>query len=162
MAVGRFLAMIGLLVWRRDDGRYLLLRRAANRDYAPGQWETGSGRLDQGEGFIDALHREAKEELGREVRIECILGTTHFYRGDAVPENEMVGLSFGCSIPDAAGLRFSDEHSEHRWVTADDAQAQGKPRVEPGSHLPNQPGPQHELVAGHLGTGWRLLEGRNQ
>ena len=121
MAVGRFLAMIGMLVWRRDDGRYLLLRRASTRDYAPGQWETGSGRLEQGEGFIDALRRESREELGREVRIECILGATHFYRGDAVPENEMVGLSFGCSIPDAAGLRVSDEHSEHRWVTADDA-----------------------------------------
>ena len=123
MAVGRFLVMIGMLVWRRDDGRYLLLRRASNRDYAPGQWETGSGRLEQGEGFVDALRRESREELGLEVRLECILGTTHFYRGDAVPENEMVGLSFGCSIPDAAGLSVSDEHSEHRWVTADDAQA---------------------------------------
>ena len=36
MAVGRFLVMIGMLVWRRDDGRYLLLRRASTRDYAPG------------------------------------------------------------------------------------------------------------------------------
>ncbi len=123
MAVGRFIGMVGMLVWRRTDGRYLLLRRSQVRDFAPGQWETGSGRLEQGEGFIDALRREAREELALDVRIECLLGTTHFYRGEPVPENELVGVSFGCSVADASGLKLSDEHSEHRWVTAEDARA---------------------------------------
>ena len=123
MAVGRFIAMVGMLVWRRTDGRYLLLRRSDARDFAPGEWETGSGRLEQGEGFIEALRRESREELGLEVRIECLLGTTHFYRGDPVPDNDMVGVSFGCSIADASGLSFSEEHSEHKWVTADEATA---------------------------------------
>ena len=76
MAVGRFIAMVGMLVWRRSDGRYLLLRRSPTRDFAPGEWETGSGRLEQGEGFIDA-----------------------------------------------ASLSVSEEHSEHRWVTAEEATA---------------------------------------
>ena len=123
MAIGRFIAMVGMLVWRRADGRYLLLRRSDARDFAPGQWETGSGRLEQGEGFLEALRRESLEELGLEVRIECVLGVTHFYRGESTPDNEMVGVSFGCSVPDASGLSISDEHSEHRWVTADEAAA---------------------------------------
>jgi 8-oxo-dGTP diphosphatase len=123
MAVGRFIAMVGMLVWRRTDGKYLLLRRSDARDFAPGQWETGSGRLEQGEGFLEALRRESLEELGLEVRIECVLGVTHFYRGESTPDNEMVGVSFGCSVPDASGLSISDEHSEHRWVTADEAAA---------------------------------------
>ena len=38
MEVGRFIAMIGMLVWRRTDGRYLLLRRSPTKDFAPGQW----------------------------------------------------------------------------------------------------------------------------
>ena len=123
MGVGRFIAMVGMLVWRRSDGRYLLVRRSASRDFAPGEWETGSGRLEQGEGFLQALRRECLEELGLDVRIECILGVTHFYRGAADPENEMVGVSFGCSVGDASGLSLSDEHSEHRWVTAEGAAA---------------------------------------
>ena len=107
-----------MLVWRRSDGKYLLLRRSPAKDFAPGEWESGSGRLEQGEGFVQALRRESREELGVDVRIECLLGTTHFYRGDPVPDNDMVGISFGCSVDDASGLRLSDEHSEHRWMTA--------------------------------------------
>ena len=121
MAVGRFVAMVGMLIWRREEGLYLLLRRSPARDHAPGQWESGSGRLEQGEGFIEALLRESREELGLDVRIECILGTTHIYRGEPVAENEMVGISFGCSVDDASGLTLSDEHSEHRWVTVEEA-----------------------------------------
>ena len=106
--------MVGMMVWRRTDGRYLLLRRSPTKDFAPGQWESGSGRLEQGEGFVDALKRESREELGLEVRIECLLGTTHLYRGEPKPENEMVGVAFGCTVGDGAGLQLSDEHSEHR------------------------------------------------
>ena len=115
--------MVGVLVWRRDDGRYLLLQRSSTKDHAAGRWESVSGRLEQGEGFEDAVHREALEELGLNVRVECFLGTAHFYRGDTLPEYEMVGLHFGCSIPDPTGLRLSDEHSELRWLTATDAAA---------------------------------------
>ncbi len=121
MAIGRFIAMVGFLVWRRSDGKYLLLRRSPDKDFAAGEWETGSGRLDQGEGFAQALRRESREELGLDARIECILGTTHFYRGEPISDNDMVGVSFGCSIHDESGLSLSCEHSEHRWMTAVEA-----------------------------------------
>ena len=64
LSAGRFIGMVGMLVWHRSDGRYLLLRRSPDKDFAPGQWESGSGRLEQGEGFIEALRRESREELG--------------------------------------------------------------------------------------------------
>ena len=123
MDVGRFGAMVAILVWRRSEGRYLMVRRSASRDFAPGEWETGSGRLEQGEGYVQALRRESMEELGLQVRLECVLGVTHIYRGESVPGNEMVGVTFGCSVSDGSGLSLSDEHSEHRWVTAEDAAA---------------------------------------
>ena len=123
MPIGRFIAMVGFLVWRRSDGKYLLLRRSPDKDFAPGEWETGSGRLDQGEGFADAVLRESREELGVDARVECILGTTHFYRGEPTPDNDMVGVSFGCSIPDESALSFSEEHSEHRWMTSAEVSA---------------------------------------
>ena len=113
--------MVGMLVWHRTEGRYLVLRRSPTKDFAPSKWESGSGRLEQGEGFIDAVHRESREELGLDVRVECLLGVTHFYRGEPLPQNEMVGVTFGCSVDDASGLVLSEEHSEHRWVTAEEA-----------------------------------------
>ena len=123
MAGDRFLAMVGVLIWRRSDGKYLLLQRSSTRDHAAGQWESISGRLEQGEGFLEAVRREAHEELGLDARIECLLGTAHLCRGEDVPENEMVGVQFGCSISDSTSLQLSDEHSAHRWVTADEADA---------------------------------------
>jgi 8-oxo-dGTP diphosphatase len=121
MATGRFLAMVGALIWRQTDGRYLLLQRAATKDFAAGQWECVTGRLEQGEPFEQAVWREVREELGLEVHIECLLGTAHFYRGEVLPENEMVGVHYGCSIEDPTEMRLSVEHSAAQWVTAEQA-----------------------------------------
>ena len=121
MATGRFLAMVGALIWRQTDGRYLLLQRAATKDFAAGQWECVTGRLEQGERFEQAVRREVCEELGLDVNIECLLGTAHFYRGEVLPENEMVGVHYGCSIDDPTGMRLSVEHSAAQWVTAEQA-----------------------------------------
>jgi len=118
---GRFLAMAGALIWRESDGRYLLLRRADHRDVGAGEWEYVTGRLEQGEGFTEGLRREVSEELGIQVEIEFVLRTTHLYRGSAAPENEMVGVIFGCSTSGDGLMRLSEEHSEFIWVTADEA-----------------------------------------
>jgi 8-oxo-dGTP diphosphatase len=113
--------MVSALIWRQTDGKYLLLQRSQAKDFAAGQWECLTGRLEQGESFLQDVRREAWEELGLEVQIEFVLGTTHFYRGDAIPENEMVGVHYGCSIQDPTGIQLSDEHSASRWVTVEEA-----------------------------------------
>ena len=114
--------MAGALVWRQTDGKYLLLQRSESRDFAAGQWECVTGRLEQGESFLQAVRREVLEELGLEVQIEFVLGTAHFYRGDVIPENEMVGVHYGCSIQESTSIQLSDEHRAFRWVTAEQAQ----------------------------------------
>jgi 8-oxo-dGTP diphosphatase len=123
MSIGHFYAGIAALIWSPETERYLLLRRSENKDYARGAWECVTGRVDQGEGFEDALHREVHEELGVEVQIETILGTTHFYRGMAVPENELVGVVYLCSLKNPDAIRISSEHSEFRWLSAKQATA---------------------------------------
>jgi 8-oxo-dGTP diphosphatase len=127
--VGRFLAGVGALVLDPGSDSYLLLRRSEEKDFAAGAWECVTGRLDQGEGFEDALHREIYEELGVEAELLFMVGTTHFYRGDPRPENELVGLVYCVTISDRAAIRLSEEHSEFRWLTA----AQAAEFV-PGSH----------------------------
>jgi 8-oxo-dGTP diphosphatase len=121
MSNGRFIAGVAALIWSPSSRQYLLLRRSEQKDYARGAWECVTGRVEQGEGFEDALHREVNEELGVEVEIEHILGTTHFYRGDPTPENELVGVIYLCSLSDPNSIHIGDEHSEYCWLVADQA-----------------------------------------
>jgi len=118
MPIGRFHAGIGALIWSPETRQYLLLRRSRDKDYAPGAWECITGRVDQEEGFEDALHREVLEELGVEVQAEYILGTTHFYRGLPDPENELVGVVYLCTLPASISIHIDAEHSEYRWLDA--------------------------------------------
>lgn len=47
------------------EGQLFLQKRAATKDIQPGKWDTSvGGHVDYGEKIIDALTREAREELG--------------------------------------------------------------------------------------------------
>jgi len=129
LPIGTFSAGIGGLVWHPGSDSYLLLKRSEAKDYAAGAWECVTGRVDQGEGFEQALHREIKEETGLEIEPVFILGTTRFYRGKQRPENELVGIIYCCLPVDETGticpekpaIRMSAEHSQYRWLTAVEA-----------------------------------------
>lgn len=121
MSIGRFYAMVGALIQDAHSGKYLVLRRSAEKDVGAREWECVTGRVDQGEGFPEALHREVMEELGVQVREDFILQTSHFYRGAPIPENEMVGVIYACTLEKLEAVQTSWEHSESRWVTADEA-----------------------------------------
>jgi 8-oxo-dGTP diphosphatase len=121
MSIGRFYAAVAALLWHPADGKYLVLKRTAQKDFAAGAWESVTGRVDQGEGFTEAVHREVLEELGVEVQIDFVIGTMHFYRGEPKPENELVGVLYRCSLEDPEAIQTSWEHTEHRWITAEEA-----------------------------------------
>ena len=123
MSIGRFYGGIGALVGCPAERKYLVLRRSPDKDFGGGAWECVTGRVDQGEGFTDAVVREVYEELGVRAQIDFIIGTMHLYRGESKPENEMVGVQFCCSIEKPEAIRTSWEHAEYRWVTAEEAQA---------------------------------------
>lgn len=123
MSVGHFLGGIAALIWDPAADKYLLLRRNAAKDVGAGHWECVTGRVDQGEGFEAALHREVREELGVPVRIEFLLGTTHFYRGAPEPENELVGVVYTCSLTNPEAIRLSPEHDAHHWLNASELHA---------------------------------------
>lgn len=105
------------LVRELENGRYLLLQRASIKDVGAGSWECVTGRVDQGESFEQALYREVEEELGVRPEIEFILGTTHFYRGPASSETELLGMAYACTIPTASAIQLSAEHDAHHWFT---------------------------------------------
>jgi len=119
--VGRFLAGIGAVVWAPALARYVLLQRSPHKDFAPGVWECVTGRVDQGEGFTEALVREVREELGVTVDVDFVIGTTHFYRGASQPDNELLGVVYHCSSSTPEAVRLSAEHTAVRWVTVAEA-----------------------------------------
>ncbi len=121
MANGRFLGGIGALIWDPQADAYLILRRAANKDFAGGMWECVTGRVDQGEGFLEALQREIYEETALSAQIACFLGVTHFYRGAPLPENELLGVIFLCATNEPTAIRLSEEHDAYQWIMAKDA-----------------------------------------
>jgi 8-oxo-dGTP diphosphatase len=123
MPIGRFLCGIAALIWDPATDQYLLLRRSAHKDYGAGAWECVTGHVDQGESFSQAVYREVREELGAEAHIEFLIGVTHFYRGAQVPEKELLGAVFGCTLTDPGAARFGDEHSEMRWCSAAEIEA---------------------------------------
>lgn len=117
MPVGRFIVGVAALIFHPATERYLLLKRAENKDVGAGSWECVAGRVDQGEGIEQALIREVREEIQVDVVPSFIVGTTHFYRGQAVPENELVGLLYACQLDDPHQVVISEEHAEARWMT---------------------------------------------
>ena len=126
MDIGTFIAGIGALLWDPNSDTYLILKRSMAKDFAAGAWECVTGRVDQGEGFGEALHREVREETGLTIKPISILGTTRFYRGEDRAENELLGVVYYCTITDGEGgspavvpeIHLSPEHDTYRWVTA--------------------------------------------
>ncbi|MCP4425191.1 MAG: NUDIX domain-containing protein [Chloroflexi bacterium] len=122
MKEGRFYAGVGVLIQHAASGKYLLLKRSADKDFAGNVWECVTGRVDQGEGFEEAAYREVYEETGiADFRLGFMLGTTHFYRGEARPENELVGVIYTAFVDDPNAVQISSEHAEYRWLTAVEA-----------------------------------------
>jgi len=121
MPIGRFYAGIAAVIWARTTEQYLLLKRSEEKDFGSGVWECVTGRVNQGEGFEDAVYREVQEEIGLEVQIDFVVGTTHFYRGDR-PEDELVGVIFFCTTERVVDVPVSPEHSTYRWVTVSEAE----------------------------------------
>jgi 8-oxo-dGTP diphosphatase len=129
MGIGTFYAGIGALLWDPKSDAYLLLKRSMAKDFAAGAWDCVTGRVDQGEGYGEALHREVREETGLTIEPISILGTTCFHRGEERPENELLGVVYYCAITDGEGnpptarpeIPLSPEHDTYRWVTAEQA-----------------------------------------
>lgn len=123
MSIGHFLGGIAAIVRHPATNKYLILRRSAQKDVGAGHWECVTGRVDQGEGFEEALFREVHEEIGVDIQLELLLGTTHFYRGQAIPENELIGVVYCCALDDPNSIQISHEHDAHQWLTPDEIRA---------------------------------------
>jgi phosphatase NudJ len=106
-----------VLVVVRRASEFLVIREAK---YAQG-WYLPAGRVELGESFEDAAHRETMEEAGIPIVLEGILTVQHTPN----VSNARVRVLFVARAADeAAPLKsHADEHSiEARWVTLEELQ----------------------------------------
>lgn len=103
-----------VMIVLEKNGKYLLGKRAVWKTKAPGYWCPISGHIEENESEEEAVIREAKEELGIEVRplMKIISSPTHdgtvmlhWWKAEIVSGNAMLN---------------NDENSELRWFTKDE------------------------------------------
>ena len=97
------------------EGRYLLIRRAANSSFDPGLWDLPGGKLDFGEELVETLRREVKEETGLTIRVGGPFATWHFFKGEVF----VTGITFLCEYT-GGEVTLSPEHSDFAWITLGD------------------------------------------
>jgi ADP-ribose pyrophosphatase YjhB (NUDIX family) len=99
-----------LVVVRREN-RYLLVREQKHDQL----WYLPAGRVEPGEGLVEAARRETLEEAGIPVEIEGILRLEH----TPWPDGARVRVIFVARPADDTPPKSTpDEHSlEARWVT---------------------------------------------
>lgn len=118
---GKFNVAVGAVIENTNSGKILLIKRTTKADFAPGIWEDITGRMKQSEEPEVALKREIKEETGIvDIRIVKPLTINHFYRGEKIPENELILIIYWCQTP-SDRVELSSEHEQFRWLTPGEA-----------------------------------------
>lgn len=116
--IGTFKVAVCAIILDKDNNT-LITQRSFKREHHPGEWEVMTGRLDQGEGFIEALHREVKEELDIEVEPITPINTFHFYRGEQKVEH--VGVTYICRWKGGNVKVDGFEEIAFKWVKLEEA-----------------------------------------
>ncbi len=116
---------VGLAGLVEKNGKFLVLKRSADKDFAPNSWEPVTGRLEEEEDPEDGVLREIEEETGLKAQVVMPVDTWFFYRGGE--EFPMVFIAFWCRHVEGE-MKLGWEHSEYKWITL--AKAVGEPALE--------------------------------
>ncbi|OGT97826.1 MAG: DNA mismatch repair protein MutT [Geobacteraceae bacterium GWC2_48_7] len=99
-----------------DEGRVLLTKR--NIPPFQNMWVMPGGKIDLGEPIVEALKREAHEEVGLEIEVKELIDVfEHLTPGE---ENYHFVILFYRCRPIYCDIRHNEEVSEARWVSCDD------------------------------------------
>lgn len=108
--------LCGAAVVTRDDGKVLMLRRAA-ADTSPGKWELPGGSFEfEDQHTAITARRETLEEAGLHVQIGPQISRTKF-KHPTKPDVELEFAIYSATILDKNELVIlSADHDEYRWV----------------------------------------------
>ena len=105
----------GGLVWRSSPrGRELILIHRTR--YGP-EWALPKGKLDPGEGWLQAAVREVEEETGCRAQVAAFAGGS-VYAVNGMPK---VVLYWHMELQEQGPVQDTREVADLRWVSADEA-----------------------------------------
>jgi isopentenyldiphosphate isomerase len=108
-------------VWTRNsEGKFLISRRAHEKDMFPDLWETTGGSAITGEDSLTAVLREANEELG--LVLDPAKGRlVRTIRRDYRATPDFLDVWFFSHEADLAGLKFQKEEvCDAKWADAEE------------------------------------------
>lgn len=104
-----------------DNGPvYLMMKRSPGKYYEH-LWQGVAGKIEKGETAVQTVVRELKEETG--MKPKKMFAADHianFY--DARNDRILMVPIFGIEVENS-DVRLSEEHSEYKWVSFDEALA---------------------------------------
>jgi 8-oxo-dGTP diphosphatase len=99
------------VILARPDGAVLVLEHKSS-----GKWLLPGGRINKGEGWLEGLRREVREETGiTDFHIKGIVDFDTWFEGAA---GKCV-ITFVASVQ-SADVKLGDEHVAYAWVKQDD------------------------------------------
>lgn len=107
----------GAIVHRGPGREILLLRRRGDDTSYPGAESLPSGGVEPGEGLLEGLTRELREEIGRAGPLPLDPFVSWFdydSRSGARKRQFTFALSH-----DGAAVVLSEEHTDYRWIPAE-------------------------------------------
>lgn len=105
-----------------DEGQVLILREASTYKDGTnvGKYHVPGGRIETGERFMDALHREVQEETGLSVEPLYPVHVDEWHPIIRGEQQQIIGVFLLCKAK-AGEVRVSDEHDEFVWVDPKEA-----------------------------------------
>lgn len=110
------------------EGKFLQQKRSQNKDRFPGWWDISvGGHVNAGELYLEAAHRECREEMGLEtVELEHVAIMTP----SAMNGFEHIHV-FTARILDVSKLHYNEEEiTAIRWMSLEDYKAHAHPDAE--------------------------------
>jgi 8-oxo-dGTP diphosphatase len=100
-----------------DDHQRVLLTRRCIHPFC-GQWVMPGGRIDLGEPILEALHREVREEVGIEIRVEGLIDVFE-HLGIGERSDHFIILYYRTSPLSFDVTPNNEECTEAVWVAKD-------------------------------------------
>ena len=113
-----YLSVLGVI--HRPDGRFLITRRAMDKAWAPGWWESPGGGVKSGETSFEAVCREVLEETGVDVS-KAEGGYKFCYHRENKGQNYIVDIyRFEMDITEKDVRLQTDEDIDGKFATLDE------------------------------------------
>ena len=119
MEVRSYLIEAHIIKKSGDNILFLLLKRAEDETY-PNVWQMVTGSIKKDEKAWETALREIKEETSLIPEHFWVVPTVNSFYNEHRDDVCMVPV-FLAEVPEESNVIISDEHSEYKWVTKEEA-----------------------------------------